>query len=61
MALSTIIKEVHRLNGKVVALRRFLSRRANKCKPFFQLLKSARERVVWEKECEEAFENLKCN
>lgn len=33
------IKEVQKLNGKVVVLSRFLSRSADTCRPFFQLLK----------------------
>lgn len=46
----TTIKEVQRLNGKVEALSRFLSRSANKCRPFFQLLNSSKDQVVWTKE-----------
>ena len=32
-------KEVQRLTGMVVALNRFVSSSADRCKPFFQLLK----------------------
>ena len=31
-------KEVQKLTGMTAALNRFISRSANKCKPFFQLL-----------------------
>lgn len=35
MTLPMTIKEVQRLNGRVVALSEFLSRSADKCHPFF--------------------------
>ena len=50
------IKEVHRLTGRIAALRRFVSRASDKCQPFFQVLKKA---FQWDTNCEEAFSALK--
>ena len=48
MKPSTNIKEVQSLNGKVIALNRFVSRATNKCLPFFRMLKKSFE---WSVEC----------
>ena len=50
------VKEVQSLNGKVVALNRFVSRATDKCLPFFRTLKKSFE---WTDECQQAFEELK--
>ena len=50
------VKEVQSLNGKIVALNRFISRAVDKCLPFFRILKKSFE---WTDECQQAFENLK--
>ena len=50
------IKEVQSLNGKIVALNRFVSRATDKCLPFFSILKRLFECT---NECPQAFENLK--
>ena len=50
------VKEVQSLNGKVVALNRYVSRATNKCLPFFCTLKKTFE---WMAECQQAFEDLK--
>ena len=50
------VKEVQRLNSKVVALNRFVSRAMDKCLPFFHMLKKSFE---WTMECQQAFEDLK--
>ena len=50
------VKEVRNLNGKVVALNRFMSRATDKCLPFFHTLKKSFE---WTDECQQAFEELK--
>lgn len=43
--LPCTIREVQKLNGKINALSHFISKNAEKCKPFFQLLKfKAKER-----------------
>ena len=49
-------KEVQRLTGHLAALNRYISRYSDKCKHFFEALKS---KEVWTKECEEAFGKIK--
>ena len=49
-------KELQRLNGRIAALNRFVSKSADKCLPFFKILRKAFE---WELEAEEAFQRLK--
>ena len=50
------LKAVQSLNGKVVALNRFVSKVTDKCLPFFQVLKKSFE---WTDECQKAFKDLK--
>ena len=50
------IKEVQSLNGKIVALNRFVSKATDKCLPFFHILRKSFE---WTDECQKAFEELK--
>ena len=50
------IKEVQSLNGKIVALNRFVSKAMDKCLPFFHILRKSFE---WTDECQKAFEELK--
>ena len=56
MAPPRNVKEVQSLNGKIVALNRFVSRATDKCLPFFCMLKRSFE---WTAECQQAFEELK--
>ena len=56
MAPPKNLKEVQSLNGKIVALNRFVSRATDKCLPFFHTLKKYFE---WTAECQQAFEDLK--
>ena len=42
------IKEVQSLNGKIVALNRFVSKAMDKCLPFFHILRKSFE---WTDEC----------
>lgn len=49
---------MQRLTGMIVALNRFVSRSADKCRPFFQLLKKWKG-FQWTEECKEAFQDLK--
>jgi len=56
MTPPTNIKEVQRLNGKVAALNRFISRSTKKFLPFFHILKKS---FKWIVECQQAFEDLK--
>ena len=44
------------LNGKVVALKTFVSKTMDKCLPFFQILKKSFE---WTDKCQKAFKDLK--
>ena len=55
LATPKTVKEVQSLNGKIVALNRFVSQATNKCLPFFCTLKRSFE---WMDECQQAFENL---
>ena len=56
MAPPKNVKEVQSLNGKVAALKRFVSRAMDKCLPFFCTLKKS---FRWATECQQAFEDLK--
>ncbi|XP_075655008.1 uncharacterized protein LOC142625199 [Castanea sativa] len=53
MASPKIVKEVQRLTGRVVALKRFISKATAKCLPFFKSLKQA---FAWMSDCEWAIE-----
>jgi hypothetical protein len=50
-------KEVQRLTGMTAALSRFISRSADRCQPFFQLLKKGTT-FQWNDSCMSAFEDL---
>ena len=51
-------KQVQRLTGMIVALGRFISRSADKCRPFFQLLGKKRK-FLWDEDCSAAFQGIK--
>ena len=51
-------KEVQKLTGMTVTLNRFISRSADRCRPFFQLLHKWKG-FEWTKECALAFQQLK--
>ena len=51
-------KEVQKLIGMMVALNRFISRSADRCRPFFLLLHKWKE-FEWSEECVVAFKQLK--
>ena len=51
-------KEVQRLIGMIAALNRFISRSADRCRSFFQLLNKWKG-FEWTKECALAFQQLK--
>ena len=51
-------KEVQVLTGMLAALNRFISKFADRCRPFYQLLKKWK-RFQWDKSCDEAFQELK--
>ena len=50
------IKEVQSLNGKIVALNKFVSKATDKCLPFFCTLRKSFE---WTDKCQKAFKELK--
>nr|XP_009409822.1 PREDICTED: uncharacterized protein LOC103991997 [Musa acuminata subsp. malaccensis] len=52
------IKDLQRLNGRLVALSRFLARSSDHCLPFFRALKNPKN-FQWTTECEEAFKQTK--
>ena len=51
-------KEVQKLTGMAVALNRFISRLADRCKPFFLLINKWKN-FQWTEECARAFQQLK--
>jgi hypothetical protein len=51
-------KQVQRLTGMIAALGRFISRSADKCRPFFRLLGKKRK-FLWDKDCSAAFQSIK--
>ena len=51
-------KEVQKLTGMMAALNRFISRLAERCRPFFLLLHKWKE-FQWSEECAMAFQELK--
>lgn len=53
------LKELQKLNGKTAALGRFIRRSADKCRPFFKILKNPSKNIEWSEECINAFEELK--
>ena len=52
------VREVQRLTGMAAALNRFISRSAEKCRPFFDLIKKGKN-FHWGDQSDQAFERLK--
>ena len=54
-------KDTQKLVGCLAALRRFISKLAEKCLPFFDLLKGAKNKkdIDWTPECQQAFKVIK--
>ncbi|XP_065004164.1 uncharacterized protein LOC135636404 [Musa acuminata AAA Group] len=52
------IKDLQCLNGKLIAMSRFLARSGDRCFPFFRALKNPKG-FQWTPECEEAFKQVK--
>ena len=52
------IREVQRLTGMAAALNRFISKSAERCRPFFDLIKKGKS-FIWNEESDRAFERLK--
>ncbi|GKV35924.1 hypothetical protein SLEP1_g44125 [Rubroshorea leprosula] len=61
------VKDIQRLTRRVAALRRFISKSANKCMPFFKIMRSTaqkdefgkQKKFEWNPECQAAFDELK--
>ena len=58
LKLSSNPKEVQVLTGMLAALNRFISKFADRCRPFYQLLKKWKG-FQWDEECDKAFRDLK--
>ncbi|GFZ14654.1 hypothetical protein Acr_24g0008440 [Actinidia rufa] len=52
------VQEVQQLTGRVAALNRFVSKSADKCLPFFKILRKS-QTFQWNEESENAFQQLK--
>ncbi|XP_063939916.1 uncharacterized protein LOC135148542 [Daucus carota subsp. sativus] len=54
-------REVQKLAGSLAALRRFVSKLAERCLPFFELLKGAKNQklVEWNPDCQRALDEIK--
>nr|XP_017250520.1 PREDICTED: uncharacterized protein LOC108221132 [Daucus carota subsp. sativus] len=54
-------REVQKLAGSLAALRRFVSKLAERCLPFFELLKGAKNQklVEWSPDCQKALDEIK--
>jgi ribonuclease HI len=52
------VREVQRLTGMAAALNRFISKSAERCRPFFDLIKKGKN-FAWNEESDRAFERLK--
>ncbi|GKV46449.1 hypothetical protein SLEP1_g53433 [Rubroshorea leprosula] len=67
MEPSKSVKDIQRLIKRVAALHRFISKSANKCLPFFKIMRLAaqknesrkQKKFEWNQECKAAFEELK--
>ncbi len=58
MSPPTKVKEVQELAGRVAALGRFVAKSAERCQPFFKVLKHPKD-FLWTAECQVAFDQLK--
>ena len=51
-------KELKGIHGRLAYIRRFISNLSGKCRPFSRLMKKVVD-FVWDKECDEAFKDIK--
>ena len=58
LKLPSNLKEVQVLTRMLVALNRFISKFADRCRPFYQVLKKWKG-FQWNEECDRAFRHLK--
>ena len=52
------VKDIQKLTRRIAALHRFISRTADKCLPFFKILRHA-ARFTWDDKCNDTFQALK--
>ena len=52
------VKDIQKLTRRIAALHRFISRAADKCLPFFKILRHA-ARFTWDDKCNDTFQALK--
>ena len=52
------IRDVQRLNGRIAALSRFISKSSDRCRVFFSKIRKTKE-FEWTEECQKALEELK--
>src|SRR3954464_3894406 len=63
----TTLNSIQKLNGRLAALSKFLSRGAERALPFLKLLRgvtttkkvTTKKRIVWDEDCRKAFQELK--
>ncbi|GKU88722.1 hypothetical protein SLEP1_g2951 [Rubroshorea leprosula] len=61
------VKDIQRLTGRIAALHRFISKSADKCLPFFKIMRSTaqkdesgkQKKFEWTQECQATFDELK--
>lgn len=58
MPIPKKIKDIQKITGRVAALNSFLSKSADKCLPFFKILRS-QKKFKWDDDCQQAFQELK--
>lgn len=59
LAKPRCVKDIHRLNGCIAALGRFVSKSAERCMPFFKVLKLSGKTFQWDESCMKAWKSLK--
>ena len=52
------IKDIHKLTGRIAALNQFVFKLADKCLPFFKMLRGG-SKFTWDDRCQEEFDDLK--
>src|SRR5438128_900821 len=63
----TTLNDIQKLNGRLAALSRFLSKGAERALPFLKLLRgvsstkkvTSKRKIVWDEDCNRAFQELK--
>ncbi|KAI5338425.1 hypothetical protein L3X38_017696 [Prunus dulcis] len=47
MKVPKMVKDIHSLTGRIVALTRFISKATDRCAPFFKALKGSKRNITW--------------